>query len=267
MKSVVVIPARYASTRLPGKPLAADTGKPLVQHVYEQAARARSVDRVIVATDDERIADAVRAFAGEVMMTRTDHPSGTDRVAEVAMSLGGDVADSDAIVNLQGDEPEIDPDHIDQLTTLLAEQADAAVATLACPFAVLQGADPRDPNAVKVVLDARSRAIYFSRSMIPYPRIHETTGATHQPAPYLLHLGIYAYRRSFLADLPRMAPTPLERTEQLEQLRWIEHGHAIAVGIVNHAAVGIDTPADYAAFVERYRSRNSTPSGNRVRSV
>lgn len=260
MKSVVVIPARYASTRLPGKPLAAETGKPLIQHVYEQAARADSIDRVIVATDDVRIADAVRAFGGQVAMTRADHPTGTDRVAEVAMSLGGELADEDVVINVQGDEPEIDPGHIDQLAALMAEQTDAAVATLACPFAVLEGGDPRDPNTVKVVLDARSRAIYFSRSMIPYPRIHETTGATHQPAPYLLHLGIYAYRRSFLADLPRMAPTPLERTEQLEQLRWMEHGHTIAVGIVNHASVGIDTPADYAAFVERYRCRTTTPS-------
>ena len=159
MKSVVVIPARYASTRLPGKPLAADTGKPLIQHVYEQAARADSIDRVIVATDDERIADAVRTFGGQVALTRTDHPTGTDRVAEVAMSLGGELADDDVVINVQGDEPEIDPGHIDQLAALMAEQTDAAVATLACPFAVLKGGDARDPNTVKVVLDARSRAI------------------------------------------------------------------------------------------------------------
>lgn len=253
MNAVAIIPARFGSSRLPGKPLAADTGKPLIQHVYEQAARAGRIERVIVATDDQRIADAVQSFGGEAMMTRADHPSGTDRIAQVAASL-----DHDVIVNVQGDEPEINPDHIDRVVQMIENDAEADVATLACPFAVLDGVDPRDQNAVKVVLDIRSRAIFFSRSLIPFPRIHEDSGATHQPAPYLLHLGIYAYRREFLVGLPRMSPTPLERTEKLEQLRWIEHGHKIAVGVVDHAAAGIDTPEDYAAFVRRW---NATSPG------
>ena len=248
MRALAVIPARYASTRFPGKPLAADTGKYLIQHVYERVRRAERIERVIVATDDERIARAVRGFGGEATMTRADHPSGTDRVAEAVAGL-----ECDVVVNVQGDEPEIEPGHLDRLVDLLTDDSEAMIATLACPFAVLAGADPRDPNAVKVVLDVRSRAVYFSRALIPHPRIHETTGATHQPAPYLLHLGVYAYRSDFLRSLAALAPTPLEQTEKLEQLRWLEHGHAIVVGVVDTAAVGIDTPEDYAAFVERCR--------------
>lgn len=240
-------PLRFSS--FPGKPLAADTGKYLVQHVYEQTRRASRIERVIVATDDERILRVVEDFGGEAVMTRADHPSGTDRVAQVAAGL-----ECDLVVNVQGDEPEIEPGHIDRLVDLLEGDADAAIATLACPFAVLDGAGPRDPDAVKVVLGVGSRAVYFSRARIPYPRAHETSGAIHQPAPYLLHLGTYAYRRNCLLELARLAPTPLERTEQLEQLRWLEHGYAIAVGVVQSAAVGVDTREDYAAFVQRYRS-------------
>ena len=250
MKAVAIIPARYASTRFPGKPLAADTGKYLIQHVYERVRQAEQIERVIVATDDERIARAVKGFGGEATMTREDHPSGTDRVAEAAADL-----ECDVVVNVQGDEPEIEPRHLDRLVDLLADDSGATIATLACPFAVLAGADPRDPNAVKVVLDVRSRAVYFSRALIPHPWIHQTTGATHQPAPYLLHLGVYAYRGDFLRSLAALAPTPLEQTEKLEQLRWLEHGHAIAVGVVDTAAVGIDTPEDYAAFVKRCRGK------------
>lgn len=247
MTSMAVIPARFASTRFPGKPLVADTGKCLIQHVYERASRASEVDTVVVATDDERIVAAVNAFGGVAVMTRADHPSGTDRVAEVAARFQCDI-----IVNVQGDEPEIEPSHIDYLVTRLAEEKTASIATLACPFAVLSGADPRDPNTVKVVLDVHGQAIYFSRAMIPYPRTHQTTGALHQPSPYLLHLGIYAYRRECLLKLAKLPPTGLERTEMLEQLRWMEHGYEIAVGIVDSASVGIDTPEDYAAFVQRY---------------
>ena len=248
MKAVAVIPARFASTRFPGKPLAADTGKYLIQHVYERACQASSVDRVIVATDDERIRQAVESFGGEAVMTRADHESGTDRIGEVIAGV-----ECDLVVNLQGDEPEIEPGHVDRLVALLAGDNESGIATLACPFAVLEGANPADPNAVKVVLDARSRALYFSRAMIPHPRIHKTTGALHQPAPYLLHLGIYAYRREVLLDLAGLAPTPLERTEKLEQLRWLEHGQRIVVALVDHAAVGVDSPDDYRAFVERHR--------------
>jgi 3-deoxy-manno-octulosonate cytidylyltransferase (CMP-KDO synthetase) len=268
MTAVAIIPARFASTRFPGKPVAAETGKYLIQHVYERAAAARRVDRVIVATDDTRIADAVASFGGEAVMTRADHATGSERIAEVAAGLCSDSQTStDLIVNVQGDEPEIDPRHLDALVELLETDPGAQVGTLACPFAVIPGSDPRDPNAVKVVVSAGGRAIYFSRSLIPYPRGHEASGGTlpphaqgapaggrtHQPAPYLLHVGVYAYRPAFLARLGTLAPTPLERTEQLEQLRWLEHGFAIAVRIVDGANKGIDTPEDYAAFVERCR--------------
>jgi 3-deoxy-manno-octulosonate cytidylyltransferase (CMP-KDO synthetase) len=246
MNALAVIPARFASTRFPGKPLAHRTGKYLIQHVYERASRCASVDRVVVATDDERIREAVESFGGDVVMTRTDHPTGTDRVAEVSAQI-----ESEIVVNVQGDEPEVDPAHIDRLIESLQADREAMIATLACPFAVLDGADPRDPNAVKVVVDGFGRAIYFSRAMIPYPRGFETTGATHQPAPYLLHLGVYAYRSAFLKEIQTLPPTPLERTEKLEQLRWIEHGYRIAVRLVDRAAVGIDTPEDYEAFVKR----------------
>lgn len=244
MKSVAIIPARYASTRFPGKPLAKETGKYLIQHVVEQVTRASTIDDVIVATDDERIFQAVNAFGGHPVMTRADHPTGTDRVAEVAETL-----DADVIVNVQGDEPEIDPAGIDRVVALLADNPDVPVATLACPFP--PGADPADPNAVKVVLDARGRALYFSRSLIPYPR--DRAGTPDDPSCRLLHIGIYAYRRTFLLELARLAPTPLEQREKLEQLRVLEHGHPIAVAVVERAAIGIDTPEDYAAFVERSR--------------
>ncbi len=246
MNALAVIPARFASTRFPGKPLANKTGKYLIQHVYERAAQCTRVDRVVVATDDERIREAVESFGGDVVMTRDDHPTGTDRVAEVAAKIK-----SGLVVNVQGDEPEIDPAHIDTLVESLQADTDATIATLACPFAVLEAADPRDPNAVKVVMDGYGRAIYFSRALIPHPRGFETKGTSHQPAPYLLHLGVYAYRSAFLEEVQTLQPTPLERTEKLEQLRWIEHGYSIAVRLVNRAAIGIDTPQDYDAFVER----------------
>jgi 3-deoxy-manno-octulosonate cytidylyltransferase (CMP-KDO synthetase) len=244
MNAVAIIPARYASTRFPGKPLLRETGKYLIQHVYEQVSRARSLAEVIVATDDERIAEAVRSFHGRVVMTRSDHPSGTDRVAEVACGL-----DAEIIVNVQGDEPEIEPGNIDKLVSLLAGDTAVQIGTLACPFP--SAADPTDPNAVKVVLDSRGRALYFSRSLIPYPR--DTAGRPTVPAHWLLHLGIYAYRRAFLLELAKLPPTPLEQREKLEQLRTLENGHAIAVGIVEKAAIGIDTPEDYAVFVRRAR--------------
>ncbi len=245
MKTFAVIPARYASTRLPGKPLLDQTGKYLIRHVYERVCEASSIDGVIVATDDARIADAVRSFGGEAVTTRADHPSGTDRVAEVATTL-----DADVVVNIQGDEPEIEPDHIDKLVALLADDPAVDVGTLACPFA--DDADPRDPNAVKVVLDARGRALFFSRSLIPYPVADK--GEPSAPDDWLLHVGIYAYRRSFLLKLATLAPTPLEQRERLEQLRVLENGYPMAVGLVKQATVGIDTPEDYTAFVSRVRS-------------
>jgi 3-deoxy-manno-octulosonate cytidylyltransferase (CMP-KDO synthetase) len=241
MSAVVIIPARYASTRLPGKPLLAQTGKPLIQHVVESIQPARRVGRIVVATDDSRIADAVAAFGGEAVMTRPDHPCGTDRIHEAAAKLHLD--DSDIVVNVQGDEPDMPAECVDKLIALL-EGSDAPMATLATALAAEQ-AD--DPNKVKVVLDARGRAMYFSRSRIPFDR--DKSGQVR----YLLHLGIYAYRVGFLKVFASLPPTPAEQAEKLEQLRALEHGHTIAVAVVDYHGVGIDTPADYAAFVARVR--------------
>jgi 3-deoxy-manno-octulosonate cytidylyltransferase (CMP-KDO synthetase) len=231
---------------LPGKPLLRETGKYLIEHVYENVSRAKRLEAVIVATDDERIAEAVRSFGGKVAMTRPDHPSGTDRVAEVARGL-----DAEIILNVQGDEPEIEAAGIDKLVGLLADDPSVPMGTLACPFPA--GADPTNPNTVKVVLTSRGRAIYFSRSLIPYPR--DAAGRVADASNWLLHLGIYAYRRSFLFELAKLPPTPLEMSEKLEQLRVLENGHSIAVGLVDKAAIGIDTPQDYAAFVKRVKGR------------
>lgn len=245
MTAVAVIPARHASTRLPGKPLLNRTGKYLIQHVYERVSRASRVRKVIVATDDRRIYDAVESFGGCVMMTRADHASGTDRVAEVAASIPADI-----IVNVQGDEPEIEPANIDRLISLLDGGADRDMATLACPFP--EDADPGDPNTVKVVMDAAGHAIYFSRSPIPYPR--DGKDLKDHRADFLLHIGIYAYRRDFLLALAGTPTGRLERIEKLEQLRVLEQGSTIAVGLVDRAAIGIDTPADYEAFVKRIQA-------------
>lgn len=239
---LAVIPARFASTRLPGKPLLAETGKPLIQHVVEQVRRARLVSRIVVATDDQRIADAVSGFGGEVAMTRDDHPNGTSRIAEVVAGLPPEEAP--IIVNVQGDEPEIEPAVIDQLIEGLLDDDEAPMATLASDFA--PGEDPANPNIVKLILDHRSRAIYFSRALIPFDR--DRTGRL---AP-LKHPGLYAYRRAFLFDYIALPPSPLEQAEQLEQLRAIEHGYRIAVVRTTVSHHGIDTPEQYADFVKRH---------------
>lgn len=243
MKTAIIIPARYASSRLPGKPLLKETGKYLVQHVYEQAEKTKARD-VIVATDDERICRAVESFGGRVVMTRSDHATGTDRVAEVAATL-----DADVIVNLQGDEPLIDPATLDLLPSLLERDAGADVATLAVPLTTEEAW--RDPNCVKVVCDRHGRALYFSRSPIPFVR-DGRPDFRRQPPLFLQHLGLYAYRRSFLLRLAQLPPEPIEETEKLEQLRVLAHGRGIQVGVVPHAGRGVDTPADYARFVETY---------------
>ena len=243
MSVLAVVPARFASTRFLGKPLANDTGKYLIQHVYERVMAAERIDECVVATDDERIVAAVRSFGGNVEMTRADHPSGTDRIAEVVERRGG--SDDDVIVNVQGDEPELEPAYLDRLVTLIRDAA-CPMATLACPFP--EGCDPHDPNCVKVVLNQRKEALYFSRSLIPYDRDADTGGE-----PWLLHLGVYAYRRAFLLEYSQWAPTALERVEKLEQLRALEHGCAIGVEVVERASVGIDTPKDYEEFVKRRR--------------
>jgi 3-deoxy-manno-octulosonate cytidylyltransferase (CMP-KDO synthetase) len=245
VQTAIVIPARYASSRLPGKPLLKETGKYLVQHVYERARQARRASRVIIATDDPRILAAARHFGGEAIQTRRDHASGTDRVAEVAERL-----DAEIIINLQGDEPLIDPHALDLLPTLLARNVDAPVATLAVPIRTEE--QWRDPNCVKVVVGEGGRALYFSRSPVPFVRDGRPPFA-NQPAPFLQHLGVYAYRRNFLLELSRQTPVLLEQLEKLEQLRILAHGHPIQVGVVPHAGIGVDTYEDYRRFVRHYR--------------
>jgi 3-deoxy-manno-octulosonate cytidylyltransferase (CMP-KDO synthetase) len=245
VKTVIVIPARYASSRLPGKPLLRQTGKYLVQHVYERACQARRAAGVVVATDDSRIAAAVARFGGRVVMTRRDHPSGTDRVAEVAAGL-----DADVVVNLQGDEPLIDPDSLDLLAELLERDTAADVATLAAPLPTAEAY--HNPNCVKVVCDDAGRALYFSRCPIPYVREGAPDFAARPPR-FLQHLGLYAYRRPFLLGLAALPPAPLEQLEQLEQLRVLAAGRVIRVGVVEHAGAGVDTYADYQRFVAAYR--------------
>jgi 3-deoxy-manno-octulosonate cytidylyltransferase (CMP-KDO synthetase) len=251
VKILGVIPARYGSTRFPGKPLHPIAGKPLVQHVVERCRGARALAEVIVATDDARIADAVRPFC-RVEMTRPDHPSGTDRIAEVA----GRVA-CDAVVNIQGDEPLLDPAVIDAVAAALA---DAEMTTAAAP--VHDPAELDNPNVVKVVLNAAGRALYFSRHPIPYLRdlAGRAAGERARAFPYLKHLGLYGYRRDTLLRLVRWPVSPLEAAEKLEQLRALEHGLAIAVVRVAAASPGVDTPED-AARVERLLRAGSGGAG------
>ena len=244
MEIIAVIPARYASTRLPGKPLLSDTGRTMIQHVVEAAGRATKLSRVIVATDDERIAEAVARFGGEAVMTRADHPSGTDRVAEVASYI----PDAGIIVNLQGDEPEVSGHALDLVVSLLENDLTVPMATLATP--IREESVYRDPACVKVVCSLACRALYFSRSPVPCHR--DGLPATGQYG--LLHLGLYAYRRDFLLKLASFPPSPLEKAEKLEQLRVLEAGFPIAVGIVEEPGVGIDTPEDYRKFVQRWKA-------------
>lgn len=239
MTASVVIPARLASTRFPAKVLAAETGRPLVQHVVDQVRKCRRVRQIFVAADDQRIVDALRPYETRCMLTSGDHQSGTDRIAEVARQL-----DDDIIVNVQADEPEIEPAVVDDLVQLL-HSSQASMATVAVPFR--RDADPANPNLVKVVIDPNGHAIYFSRSAIPY---HRDSSAA---ATYHLHVGIYAYRRAFLLRFAGWEPTPLEQAEKLEQLRAIEHREPIIVQKVDRATHGIDTPQQYATFVDRFR--------------
>lgn len=240
-----------SSTRLPGKPLLAETGKPLIQHVVENTSRAASLQRVVVATDDQVIIDAVHAFGGEAVLTG-QHPNGTSRLAE-ALTLIDD--DHDLIVNVQGDEPELNPAVIDALVAGIAADTDAPMATLCSRFADCE--DPTNPNIVKLVRDVHGRAMYFSRSLVPMDRDADGVSAKPQAA-YWKHPGLYAYRRDFLANVyPTLSPTPLEELEKLEQLRVLEHGYAIAVIEANAPEPGIDTPEQYAAFVARFTQQNA----------
>jgi 3-deoxy-manno-octulosonate cytidylyltransferase (CMP-KDO synthetase) len=247
MPAVAIIPARLGSTRFPRKVLADLTGKPLVRHVWERARMASSVSRVVIATDDESVRDAVRAFGAECVMTRADHLNGTSRLAEAAAILN--LEPDRVIVNVQGDEPELEAETIDAAVGVL-ERTGAPMATAAAPFAPPD--DPADPNIVKVVCRLDGTALYFSRSPIPYDRDRDG-GAD---AAVLRHIGLYVYRRAFLERYVSLPATPLERCEQLEQLRALQHGHAIGVAIVKEARAGIDTPEQYRAFVERQRARS-----------
>jgi 3-deoxy-manno-octulosonate cytidylyltransferase (CMP-KDO synthetase) len=247
MKTAIIIPARHASSRLPGKPLLRETGKYLIQHVYEQALQARQASDVVVATDDQRILKAVNSFGGRVIMTAASHPSGTDRVAEAAAQL-----DADVIVNLQGDEPLIDPDSLDYVADLLQRHRQADMATLAVPLTSLE--QWRNPNCVKVVIGDCGQALYFSRSPVPFVR-DGNPDFRCQPFQFFQHLGLYAYRRQFLLQLASLPPSPLEQLEKLEQLRVLALGRRIQVGVVREASVGVDTMEDYRRFVTMYQGR------------
>jgi 3-deoxy-manno-octulosonate cytidylyltransferase (CMP-KDO synthetase) len=247
---VAFIPARLGSTRFPGKVLADQTGRPLIQHVYEAVRGSRSLSRVVVATDDERVVKAAQKFGAEAVMTSLDHANGTSRIAEAAATLG--LSDDQLVVNVQGDEPELDPATIDAAVSALSRLesvAEAKVGTVASPMTAEE--DPGNPNVVKVVCDQRGCALYFSRSRVPFDR----DGRGGADVACLRHVGIYVYRRAFLDRYAAMPSTPLERSEQLEQLRVLEHGHRIAVGVHPTSHTGIDTPEQYAAFVARWRTR------------
>jgi len=238
-----VIPSRWGSTRFPGKPLHLIAGKPLIQHVWDRCAECKRLTSVTVATDDERIADAVRDFGGQVTMTRPDHPSGTDRAAEVAEAF----PEMTHIINIQGDEPLIDPKLIDQLATALTDDPELPMITAANP---LPADDPNlaDPNVVKVTIDRNGLALYFSRSQIPYPR------NAPEGLVYYRHKGIYGFRRDFLFDFVSWEPSLLEQTEGLEQLRAMENGGRIRVVITDDESPGVDTP-EQAAILQQQLSQ------------
>lgn len=235
MKTIAIIPARYESTRFPGKPLALIHGKPMIRHVYERVRSAAVLDRVVVATDDARIVEAVRGFGGEVVLTRTDHPTGTDRLAEAALLLG--LESEDIVVNVQGDEPLVAPVMIERLVEALCRNPSVPMATLACASG--DEADYRGSNVVKVVVDHAGRALYFSRSPIPFDR-DRAAG----PPSFLKHLGFYAYRCGFLKVFTGLPSGRLEGMEKLEQLRALEHGHGIQVALSPVETHGVDTPED-----------------------
>ncbi|HVG53975.1 MAG TPA: 3-deoxy-manno-octulosonate cytidylyltransferase [Vicinamibacterales bacterium] len=234
---VAVIPARYASSRFPGKPLADLAGRPMVEHVYRRAAEAPGVDAVVVATDDQRVADAVERFGGIARMTRSDHQTGMDRIAEVARDLTALI-----IVNVQGDEPLVQPSAITQMVDALHADPDLQMSTLRTP--IRSDADYASPHVVKVVVDHRDNALYFSRAPIPYVRERPPEGGHYK------HLGLYAYRRAFLLSLAALPQTALERAESLEQLRALEHGFRIRAVETQYDSIGVDTPED----LERVRS-------------
>ena len=244
-----MIPTRLGSTRFPGKALADETGRPLILHVVDRARAALSVERVIVTAPDPEIIRIVEEAGVEAIETSFDHPNGTSRLAEVADRLASELPTDAIIVNVQGDEPELDPAAIDAVILALNNDSEADMSTIATPFG--PDGDPADPNQVKVVIGLNGQAIYFSRSLIPFDR--DAVGATP-----LRHVGLYAYRRDFLQRFASWPESPLEQAERLEQLRVLEHGGRIAVAVHASDCGGIDTPEQYAAFVARWRSIHGT---------
>jgi 3-deoxy-manno-octulosonate cytidylyltransferase (CMP-KDO synthetase) len=233
LKTVGVIPARYDSVRLPGKLLSAINGRPLIQYTYESASKSKILDELIVAADDERIIKAVEKFGGKAVMTSKDHSSGTERIAELIEKM-----DCDIVVNIQGDEPTISAESIDRVAQMLADDPQADIATLA--FLEDTHSDLDNTNVVKVVFNKNGYALYFSRAMIP----HTKTGAPHEGATYYHHVGIYSYRRDVLLKLSKLPQSPLEKAEELEQLKAIENGYRIKVGLTRYRTVDVNTYED-----------------------
>ena len=240
MKFIGIIPARYASTRFPGKPLAVLGGKPVIQRVYEQVVSV--LGEAYVATDDERIRQAVEQFGGRAVMTRSDHRSGTDRIEEAAQKLQ---TDADVIINVQGDEPFIQQSQLETVKALF-DDPQVQIGTLGKPFETMEAVG--NPNSPKIVTDVNGYALYFSRSVIPYIRdasqLSKATGNPLTSHLYLKHIGLYAYRREVLAQITKLPQSPLELAESLEQLRWLQNGYRIKVGLTDVETVGIDTPED-----------------------
>ena len=248
MRVLCIIPARYASTRLPGKPLRDIAGLPMIRRVYERASQAQRLETVLVATDDERIYDAVLRYGGKSMMTAKTHPTGTDRLAEAAMAY----PEMDLVINVQGDEPLIEPSLIDDLAGLFEDAPDLQMATVMTEMKDEEEA--KNPNNVKVVTDAAGYALYFSRSLLPYPR-------NPGKVPVYKHIGIYAYRRDFLLRFAKLSPTPLEQAESLEQLRALENGYRIRVLKTDCRFVGVDTEEDLALVNRIYREMDEGKAG------
>lgn len=262
---VGIIPARLASTRFPRKVLASATGSPLIKHVYDNACRIASLHRVVIATDSPEVAAACAAFGAPCVMTREDHPNGSSRLAEAADTL--ELPEDSLVVNVQGDEPELEPALVEEAVAVML-RSDAPVSTVAVPLRE----DFDNPAIVKAVVATGGpypRALYFTRSRAPYPRVNTPAALAALPmgVPALRHVGMYCYRRPFLRDYIRLTPTPLEQLESLEQLRILEHGYNIAVALANAASSpGIDTPEQYEAFVARYGSHDC-PDNKRARRV
>jgi 3-deoxy-manno-octulosonate cytidylyltransferase (CMP-KDO synthetase) len=248
---IVIIPSRYGSIRLPGKPLVSISGKPMVQHVYERAKRAQTVHRVVVATDDQRIIDVVKGFGGEARMTRADHRTGTERIAEAAVHEHGDI-----FVNVQGDEPLIDPLAIDTAVAALLEEPAAQIATVAT--AIRHAGEIMDPNIVKTVLDFDLNGMYFSRAPIPWVR--DSQQKIH--VKYRKHLGLYVFQRDALLEYPTLPQGELEKVEQLEQLRWLENGWKIRVAEVEQDAISVDVPEDVARVEKLLKVQQGQPHSN-----